>query len=133
MSGIVLYGIENCDQVRKSRQWLKANNIEYRFHDFRRDGLTIDLLSNWLSHVPWDALLNRRGMTWRKLPEAERHAIVDQASAIELMIAMPTVIKRPVMQTRDHLLVGFSETVFQATIDELQRIRSGPGASKTQA
>ncbi len=133
MSLIVLYGIENCDQVRKSRQWMKAQQVDYRFHDFRRDGLTIDLLANWLSHVPWDALLNRRGMTWRKMPEADRLRIVDQASAIELMIAMPTVIKRPVLQTRDHLLVGFSETVFKATIDELQRIRSGPGANQAQA
>ena len=133
MADIVLYGIENCDQVRKSRQWLKAQQVEYRFHDFRRDGLTTELLSNWLSHVPWDALLNKRGMTWRKMPEADRLRIVDQASAIELMIALPTVIKRPVLQTTDHLLVGFSETVFKATIDELHRIRSGPGATKTKA
>lgn len=121
MSEIVLYGIENCDQVRRARQWLKAEKVEYRFHDFRRDGLNEQLLSNWLSHVPWDALLNRRGMTWRKLSEAERHRIVDQASAVELMIAQPAVIKRPVFQTRDHLLVGFSEAVFRTTLDELQR------------
>ncbi len=131
MSDIVLYGIENCDQVRKSRQWLRAQHIEYRFHDFRRDGLGNELLANWLSHVPWDALLNRRGMTWRKMSETERLRIVDQASAIELMIAMPSVIKRPVLQTRDHLLVGFSETVFKATIEELQRTGSTPGALKS--
>jgi arsenate reductase (glutaredoxin) len=128
---IVLYGIENCDQVRKSRQWLKAQHIDYRFHDFRRDGLGVELLANWLSHVPWDALLNRRGTTWRKLAETDRQRIVDQASAIELMIEMPAVIKRPVLQTRDHLLVGFSEIVFKATLDELQRTGSKPGALKT--
>jgi arsenate reductase (glutaredoxin) len=122
-SQIVLYGIENCDQVRKARQWLKAQQIDYRFHDFRKDGLGPELLSNWLSHVPWDALLNRRGMTWRKMSEVERHRIVDQGSAVELMIAMPSVIKRPVLQTREHLLVGFSQTVFQATLDDL--LRSG--------
>lgn len=120
MTDIVLYGIENCDQVRKARHWLKAAQVEYRFHDFRRDGLSGELLARWLSHVPWDALLNRRGMTWRKLGESERQRIVDQASAVELMITHPAVIKRPVLQTRDHLLVGFSETVFKSTLDELR-------------
>lgn len=121
MTQVVLYGIENCDQVRRARAWLKAEGVTYHFHDFRRDGLDAVLLADWLSHVPWDALLNRRGMTWRKLDEQTRQRIVDQSSAVELMIASPAVIKRPVLQTREHLLVGFSEAVFRSTLDELKR------------
>ena len=111
---VVVYGIETCDQVRKARHWLKAHAIAYRFHDFRRDGLTIDMLARWLSHVPWDALVNRRGLSWRKLDAEQRAAIVDQASAIELMMREPTVIKRPVLETGDRLLVGFSEAVYES-------------------
>lgn len=121
MASIVLYGIENCDQVRRTRQWLKSRGIEYRFHDFRRDGLTAALLSDWLSHVPWDALLNRRGMTWRKLSEEERARIIDQSAASQLMLAQPSVIKRPVLKVGDHLLVGFSEPVYLATLVDVPK------------
>lgn len=109
---IVVHGIENCDQVRKARAWLKAHGVDYRFHDFRRDGLTAQMLGDWLAHVPWDALLNRRGLTWRRLDAAQRGSIVDQASAIELMLREPTIIKRPVLQAGESLLVGFSEPLY---------------------
>ena len=117
---VVLYGIENCDQVRKAKQWLKAQAIAFQFHDFRRDGLTSELLAGWISHVPWDALLNRRGISWRKLDEDRRHRIVDQSSAVELMLELPTVIKRPVLQVGNHLLVGFSEPVLRSTFEQIK-------------
>jgi arsenate reductase (glutaredoxin) len=118
MARVVMYGIETCDQVRKARSWLKARSIAYRFHDFRRDGLTPEMLARWLSHVPWDALVNRRGLTWRKLDAEQRATIVDQSSAIELMLREPTVIKRPVLETGDRLLVGFSEAVYESLADD---------------
>jgi Spx/MgsR family transcriptional regulator len=118
MTDIVVYGIDSCDQVRKARQWLRQRGIEHRFHDFRRDGLGAERLSRWLSHVPWDALVNRRGLTWRKLDPVQRASVVDQASAIELMLREPTVIKRPVLEAGDRLLVGFSEPIYASLSQE---------------
>lgn len=113
----VVYGIETCDQVRKARQWLRARSVSYRFHDFRRDGLSPELLDRWLTKVPWDALVNRRGLSWRKLDAQRRASIVDQASAVELMLSEPTVIKRPVLEFGDRLMVGFSEPVYAAAFE----------------
>ena len=105
---VVVYGIIPCDQVRKTLAWLNANGVEHRFHDFRRDGLSGESLERWCSHVPWNALLNKRGPTWRGLPELRRRQVVDQSSAIELLLEQPTLVKRPVIEIEDGLLLGFS-------------------------
>lgn len=115
MNETVVYGIENCDQVRKARQWLREHGVTVRFHDLRRDGLGAALLQRWLTRLPWDALLNRRGLAWRKLEPAQRAAVVDQSSAIEVLLADPTLVKRPVVEFGERLLVGFSETAFRST------------------
>ncbi len=112
MGEVVVFGIENCDQVRKARAWLRAHGIAFRFHDFRKDGLDAQRLSGWLGRVPWDSLLNRRGLAWRKLDPQRRAAITDQASAAELMLADPTLVKRPVLQAGDRIIVGFSEPLY---------------------
>ena len=112
MSEVVVFGIENCDQVRKARAWLRARSIEYRFHDLRRDGLDAQRLSLWLGRVPWDSLLNRRGMSWRRLDAARRAAVTDQASASELMLEEPLLVKRPVLQMPDQIVIGFSELLY---------------------
>ncbi|HMN80830.1 MAG TPA: ArsC family reductase [Burkholderiaceae bacterium] len=112
----VIYGIDTCDTVRKARQWLKAHAIDHRFHDFRRDGLGADMLARWLTHVPWDALLNRRGLTWRKLDDGLRSRVVDQPSAVELMLREPTLIKRPVLEHGERLLVGFSDALYASLL-----------------
>ncbi|MGH1358376.1 MAG: ArsC family reductase [Burkholderiaceae bacterium] len=117
MTGVTLYGIRNCDQVRKARKLLDKHQIEYRFHDFRADGLEPVLLDQWFKHVPWDALLNRRGTTWRKMPESTRQSIVDQQTARAAMVAEPTLIRRPVLTAGDDVLVGFSETVYARTLN----------------
>jgi len=111
---ITVFGIQNCDQVRRARAWLQAAGRPYRFHDFRVDGLQPELLAGWLRHVPWDSLLNRRGTTWRKLDESRRAAVTDQLSASELMLAEPTLVKRPVLQQGQKTLVGFSEPLYSA-------------------
>lgn len=108
MSRITVFGISNCDQVRKTLAWLRAQSTEFAFHDFRADGLSRETLMGWCRHLPWTALLNKRGQTWRSLPEAQRRAAVDQDSAIELMLAHPTLVKRPVVEIDDDLLLGFS-------------------------
>ncbi|HQY28978.1 MAG TPA: ArsC family reductase [Burkholderiaceae bacterium] len=112
MGDVVVFGIETCDQVRKARAWLRGHEIAFRFHDFRKDGLDRQRLSTWLGRVPWDSLLNRRGQAWRKLDPERRAAITDQTSAAELMLADPTLVKRPVLQAGDRIIVGFSETLY---------------------
>ena len=105
---VTFYGIANCDQIRKTQAWLREARVEARFHDYRRDGLQAATLERWCRHLPWNALINRRGQSWRALSDAERAAIVDQGSAIEAMLANPTLIKRPVIEIGEHLLIGFS-------------------------
>ena len=105
---ITVYGIKNCDTCRKARKWLDAQGIEHRYHDFRTDGLEEKPLSAWVAALGWETLLNRRGTTWRKLPEAERDGLTP-ASAASLMLKNPTLIKRPVFDTGGAYLVGFSE------------------------
>ena len=109
---VTLYGISNCDTIRKARRWLNEQSIEFRFHDYRKDGLKRDQLSGWADELGWEALLNRRGTTWRKLPEIERDNI-DQASAIDLMLAQPAMIKRPLLDTGKQRLLGFNEQQYR--------------------
>jgi arsenate reductase len=105
-----LYGIPNCDTVKKARTALAASGHEVHFHDFRKDGLTADKVIEWLAHVPMDKLLNKRGTSWRKLSDADK-ANEDEAHLIALMVDTPTLIKRPVIEAGDKVTVGFSEDV----------------------
>jgi arsenate reductase len=111
---VLLYGISNCDQVRAARAWLKTNGQEPEFIDFRRHGLDPATLDRWLTHLPWDSLLNRRGMTWRQLDQSQRHQVVDQHSASELMLAHPLLVKRPVLEFGEKISVGFSEPLYRS-------------------
>lgn len=104
---MTLYGIKNCDTVRKARKWLDAEDINYTFHDFRADGLSKKELRAWVKSVGWEKLLNCRGTTWRQLPEKDRET-VDEARATDLMLANPTLIKRPVLVRGKQVHVGFS-------------------------
>jgi len=113
----IVYGIKNCDTVKKSRRWLDDHGVEYRFHDFRADGLTRAQLKGWVAAVGWEALLNRRGTTWRKLPEAEREGIT-AARAERLMLEEPTLIKRPVIEADNTVLVGFDEEDYRKRFEK---------------
>jgi arsenate reductase (glutaredoxin) len=115
---VVLYGIENCDQVRKARQWLRAQSVSHHFHDFRADGLAPATLGRWMTHLPWDSLVNRRGLTWRQMSPQQRATVVDQASATELLLSMPTLVKRPVLEAGDRIVVGFSEPVYRTLLGD---------------
>ncbi len=112
-----LYGIKNCDTVRKARKWLEARGVDYRFHDLRADGLAAADLDRWLTAVGWEVLLNRRGTSWRQLDAAVRDG-VDAAKARELMLEQPTLIKRPVLEQAGTVRVGFSEADY-ATLFEV--------------
>lgn len=110
---ITLYGIKNCDTIKKARRWLEAQGIDYRFHDYRVDGLDNTLLQSFIRELGWEALLNTRGTTWRKLDESTRSQITDAASAAALMIEMPAIIKRPLLcKPGQPMLLGFSETLY---------------------
>ncbi|WP_394521491.1 ArsC family reductase [Pantoea sp. SGAir0184] len=115
----VMYGIKNCDTIKKARNYLTTSGIDFHFHDYRADGLDAALLQSFIDQLGYDVLLNTRGTTWRQLPEAERDAIRDAASAKALMLAHPALIKRPVLAAPDGtLLVGFKEPVYHAFIQE---------------
>jgi len=106
---LTLCGIKNCDSVKKARKWLDANGIDYHFHDFRTAGLEQQTLRQWNTAVGWEALLNRRGTSWRQLPQEVKDAI-DETSALALMLENPTLIKRPVLELENGAVqVGFNE------------------------
>jgi arsenate reductase len=103
-----LYGIPNCDTVKKARTWLADNGHAVDFHDFKKQGLERALVAGWLDQLDWETLVNRKGTTWRKLSDERRAQVVDKASALELMLEHPSVIKRPVLAGAGALAVGFS-------------------------
>lgn len=102
-----LYGIKNCDTVKKARKWLDDNGIAYEFHDFKKDGLTSEKLSQWEQAIGWETLINKRGTTWRKLPDALRDNMSAQ-SAHQIMLENTSIIKRPVVERGDEVTVGFN-------------------------
>ena len=109
-----LYGIPNCNTVKKARDWLDANHIAYEFHDFKKIGVSSELLNIWLSQFPHDKLINRAGLTWRGLDEITKSSAIDNASALTLMQAKTSLIKRPVLEKDSKIIaLGFSETSYQ--------------------
>lgn len=103
---VAIYGIRNCDTMKKARAWLEEHGVPYRFHDYKTDGIDRARLEDWAQEVGWERLLNRAGTTFRKLPEPERQDL-DEARAVALMLAQPSMIKRPVLEAEGKLLVGF--------------------------
>jgi len=106
-----IYGIPNCDTVRKARKWLTANGVEFDFHDFRKQGLDEKQLKSWVKELGWEVLLNKRGMMWRKLPDNKKENI-DEKKAIAIMLAEPAIIKRPILDMGKQRYVGFSEAEY---------------------
>lgn len=112
---LTVYGIPNCDTVKKARSWLTEHGVSYAFHDFKKQGVPADLLPQWLAAAGWQTLVNRKGTTWRKFDEATRAAVVNDASATALMLANPSVIKRPVVAWGGGgISVGFDAEGFAA-------------------
>ena len=109
---ITLYGIKNCDTVKKARKWLDAHAVEYRFHDFRADGLERDAVAGWLEELGWQNLVNRRSSSWKALDESARESM-DDDSALPAILAQPTLIKRPLLDTGHERFAGFSAASYQ--------------------
>ena len=110
---ITMFGIKNCDTMKKARAWLDEHGVAYAFHDYKTAGIDTARLNDWIDRVGWEVLLNRAGTTFRKLPEADR-ADLDAEKAIALMLAQPSMIKRPVLDTGKTLLVGFKPERYEA-------------------
>lgn len=112
---IVLHGIRNCDTMKKAFAWLDGQGLDWRLHDYKKEGIERALLEGWVARVGWEALLNRAGTTFRKLPDAEKTGL-DAAKAVALMLAQPSMIKRPVVVVGDGLLVGFDPARWAASL-----------------
>ena len=107
-----LYGIPNCDTMKKARKWLADNGVEHEFHDYKKLGIEKKKLDEWIKAVGWETLLNRRGMMWRKVPDDVK-ASIDEKSAIGLMIETPSIIKRPVLEANGKVTVGFRPETYE--------------------
>jgi Spx/MgsR family transcriptional regulator len=113
---VTLYGIKNCDTMKKARAWLDTRGVAYAFHDYKISGIERARLEAWVKEAGWETLLNRAGTTFRKLPQTDREG-VDAKKAIALMVAQPTMIKRPVLEREGRLLVGFKPERYGEAFD----------------
>jgi len=109
---ITIYGIKNCDTMKKARTWLEQKGVSYAFHDYKASGIDRGHLQAWVDKAGWETVLNRAGTTFKKLDETDRQNI-DQAKAIELMLAQPSMIKRPVLEADGKLLIGFKPEIYE--------------------
>jgi arsenate reductase len=112
---ITIYGIKNCDTMKKARAWLDSHGVGYSFHDYKIDGIERARLVRWATEAGWETLLNRAGTTFRKLDDADKEQL-DETKAIELMLAQPSMIKRPVLELGGKLLVGFKPEIYSKEI-----------------
>ncbi len=113
MPAVTIYGIRNCDTMKKARAWLDANGASYAFHDYKTAGIDRGTLALWAAKVGWETLLNRAGTTFRRLPEPDKQGL-DERRALALMAAQPSMIKRPVLTRDGELLVGFRPEQYEA-------------------
>ena len=116
----IIYGIKNCDTMRKARAWLDSHGVGYDFHDYKSEGISKAKLQGWTDEVGWETLLNRAGTTFRKLPDADKQGL-NERKAIALMLAQPSMIKRPVLDTGRKLLVGFKPEIYQKEVTQKAR------------
>jgi Spx/MgsR family transcriptional regulator len=116
MNSTTLYGISNCDTIKKARNWLRDNAIDYQFHDYRKQGVDEDLLRSMAAQLGWEVMLNRRGTTWRALAGEEKSKI-DETSALRLMRDNPALIRRPILAHNGELHIAFSEQQYQEIFD----------------
>jgi Spx/MgsR family transcriptional regulator len=122
--GITIYGIKNCDTMKKARAWLDNQRLAYTFHDYKIDGIEKDRLKGWCDELGWEILLNRAGTTFRKLPDSDREGL-NERKAIALMLAQPSMIKRPVLDVDGKLLVGFKPDIYAREVAPSRSSRRG--------
>ncbi len=107
-----LYGISNCNTVKKAKDWLQQNNHEFQFHDYRKQGLTAELLDSFEATLGWEKLLNKQSISWRSLTDEQKKSICKE-TALQFMLATPTLIKRPILDTGEKMLIGFKAENYQ--------------------
>jgi len=111
---ITLYGIPNCNTVKKALDWLKAHQVEFIFHDFKKKGISLDKLETWATQVGWEALVNKRGTTWKQLTLEVQQGIQNKEAAFELILQKTSVTKRPILESKESILLGFDEQSYAA-------------------
>jgi arsenate reductase (glutaredoxin) len=124
MRAVTIYGIKNCDTMKKARAWLDSHGVAYDFHDYKSDGIAKEKLKSWSDELGWETLLNRAGTTFRKLPESDREEL-NERKAIALMLAQPSMIKRPVLDIGGKLLVGFKPEIYAREVSPSRASRNG--------
>jgi arsenate reductase (glutaredoxin) len=124
MRTITIYGIKNCDTMKKARAWLDGQRVSYTFHDYKIEGIEKDRLKSWCDELGWETLLNRAGTTFRKLPDSDREGL-NERKAIALMLAQPSMIKRPVLDLDGKLLVGFKPEIYAKEVAPSRAPRRG--------
>ncbi|MBY0444599.1 MAG: ArsC family reductase [Burkholderiales bacterium] len=112
ITAMKLYGIPACDTVKKAKTWLSEQDHEFEWHDYKKSGISADLLEQWIAQVGWETLLNRQGTTWRKLDDATKASIANKDAAIALMIMQTSIIKRPVLDNNGTITIGFKPEVY---------------------
>lgn len=112
MSSIKIYGIPNCDSVKKALKWMEANGIECEFHDFKKEGVDQKKIENWCKVLGWETVLNKKSTSWRELSASQQKKITNEDAATRLMLEKFTLIKRPVVEKGKTILAGFNETLF---------------------
>ncbi len=109
---LTMFGIKNCDTIKKARDWLESHGVAYAFHDYKASGIDRAVLEGWVGQVGWEPLLNRAGTTFKKLPDADKEKLTEK-KAIALMLAQPSMIKRPVVEKRGKIVVGFKPDIYE--------------------
>jgi arsenate reductase (glutaredoxin) len=125
---ITIYGIKNCDTMKKARAWLDSHGVAYDFHDYKAAGIAKDRLKGWSDELGWETLLNRAGTTFRKLPDADRDGL-NERKALALMLAQPSMIKRPVLDLGGKRLVGFKPEIYASEVSPSGRASRGKSSS----
>lgn len=113
MKSITIYGIPNCDTTKKAITWLQKNNIDFSFHDYKLQGISKERLDNWCNKQGWELIFNKRSTIWRELPEAEQQKVTGQPAAIKIMLENNSIIKRPVIEHNNKIIVGFKEADYK--------------------
>jgi len=112
-----MYGISNCDTIKKAKKYLDANSIDYAFHDYKKSGIDTVTLEQWLKSVSLETLINKRSTTWRQLTDEQKHQLIENQN-LAILVKNPTLIKRPVLIHQQHILVGFKEADYQALLEK---------------
>lgn len=117
---LIVYGIRNCDTVKKARHWLEDQHIDYKFHDYRISGINTTLLESFLSHYSWQELINTKGLTWRRLSPEQRANVKDKESAIAIMLQYPVIIRRPIIIGCSQMVIGFNLARYHKLFNEVK-------------